>query len=303
VLTSELDDVLDEVAVLRGRPREVALLPGGLTNHNYKVTTPDGAYVVRVCADDAGALAINRDHEHRNSVLAAQAGVGAPVVEYLPERHVLVIGYIDGETFTDASFDVAGNVARVAAACRQLHTGAAFVNGFDMFDTQRRYLGIVQHHGYRLPKRYLEHAPQVERIRAALDADPAPLVPCNNDLLAANFVDDGEKIWLIDYEYSGNNDACFELGNIWSECHLDDDQLDELVTTYCGRPRPSRVARAKLQGLMSRYGWTLWASIQAATSPIEFDFWTWGMEKYDAAERMFAGAEFGRLLDDVQRTD
>ncbi len=301
MLTVALDEILDEIAVLRGQPREVEPLPGGLTNHNYKVTTPDGGYVVRVCSDDASALAINRDHEHRNSVLAAQAGVGAPVVDYLPERHVLVVGYIDGITFGDA--DVAANVARVAVACRQLHAGAPFVSDFDMFDTQRRYLTIVQDSGYRLPDRYLDHAPQVQRIHAAFAADPVPLVPCNNDLLAANFVDDGDKIWLIDYEYSGNNDACFELGNIWSECHLDDGQLDELVTTYYGRPRPSRVARAKLQGLMSRYGWTLWASIQAATSPIDFDFWEWGMEKYDAAESMFGGAEFDRLLDDVHHAD
>jgi thiamine kinase-like enzyme len=128
-------------------------------------------------------------------------------------------------------------------------------------------------------------------------------VPCNNDLLAANFVDDGQQIWLIDYEYSGNNDACFELGNIWSECHLDIDQLESLVGTYYGRPLRNKMARAQLHGLMSKYGWTLWASIQHATSSLDFDFWEWGMEKYEGAQAMFASRDFGRLLEDAQRDD
>ena len=93
-------------------------------------------------------------------------------------------------------------------------------------------------------------------------------MPCNNDLLAANFIDDGDQIWLIDYEYAGNNDACFELGNIWSECHLTLDELEELITAYYGKPLRNKVARAQLQGLMSRYGWTLWASIQDQLEPL-----------------------------------
>ena len=118
-------------------------------------------------------------------------------------------------------------------------------------------------------------------------------MPCNNDLLAANFIDDGERLWVIDYEYAGNNDPCFELGNIWSESdlaarppHGAGRQL--LRRGTCG----NKVARARLLGLMSKYGWTLWASIQAAVSPIEFDFWSWGMEKYDRAVEEFDGPGF-----------
>ena len=127
--------------------------------------------------------------------------------------------------------------------------------------------------------------------------------PCNNDLLAANFIDDGRTVCIIDYEYSGNNDPYFELGNIWSECHLTLDQLEELVEAYDGAPSRSHLARARLWGLMSQYGWTLWASIQDATSSIEFDFWTWGMEKYERAEATFAGPDLERLLADVTRAD
>jgi thiamine kinase-like enzyme len=124
-------------------------------------------------------------------------------------------------------------------------------------------------------------------------------VPCNNDLLAGNLIDDGEKIWLIDYEYSGNNEATFELGNLWSEAGLTLDQLDELIAAYDGTLRRHRVARARLWGLMSKYGWTLWGSIQDAVSTFDFDFWEWGMEKYDRAVPEFDGPDFDRLLDEA----
>ena len=172
-----------------------------------------------------------------------------------------------------------------------------------MFTVQRKYLDLVLDRGFRLPRDYIEFMPQVEQIRSALTVRHERRVPCHNDLLAANFIDDGRRVWLIDYEYSGNNDACFELGNVWSESNLTLDQLDELVTAYYRRPLRNKVARARLWGLMSKYGWTLWASIQDGVSEIDFDFWEWGMEKYERAKAEFDGPDFGRLLEDVTRED
>ncbi|HVT42219.1 MAG TPA: phosphotransferase, partial [Acidimicrobiales bacterium] len=197
----------------------------------------------------------------------------------------------------------AGTLARVAEACRRLHAGEPFVNRFDMFAVQADYLARVRRRGFRLPPRYEDHADAVARIQAALAVRPAPIVPCHNDLLAANFIDDGRQAFIIDYEYSGNNDPYFELGNIWSECHLTLEQLEQLVSDYDGGLSHSHVARARLWGLMSQYGWTLWASIQDATSAVPFDFWTWGMEKYERAEATFGSAELERLLADVTRAD
>ena len=81
------------------------------------------------------------------------------------------------------------------------------------------------------------------------------------------------------------------------------DALAELVTAYYGRPLRNKVARARLLGLVGMYGWTLWGAIQHATSPIEFDFWAWAMERFEAAAAGLTGREFGRLLEDVQRDD
>jgi len=267
------------------------------------VTTPDGAHVVRIFGRGSGALAIDRDHEWRNSTIAAATGVAASVHQFLPDDSVLVIGYIEGRTFRDDDFSGEQVIERVAAACRCLHDGPRFVNGFDMFSIQRGYLELVLASGYRLPSDYLDFAPEVERIHGALAVRAEPTVACNNDLLAGNFIDDGEQIRIIDYEYAGNNDPCFELGNIASECHLTDDQLDHLVTSYYGQRLVNKLARARLQALMSQYGWTLWASIQEATSDIDFAYWPWGMEKYERAAETFRGPELDQLIADVQRVD
>lgn len=302
-VTSALDAVLDAAPMFAGRACQVADLTGGLTNRNYRVSTETGDFVVRLSPSGTDLLAINRAHEYANSVIAAAAGVGAPVFDFLPDLGVLVVGYIDGVTFTDAHLSLPGNLERVAQSCRRLHGGGRFVNEFDMFQISRAYLSLVQERGFRLPADYLDFLPQVADLQRAMAVGDEGTVPCNNDLLAGNFVDDQQQIWLIDYEYSGNNDPCFELGNIWSECHLSLEQLEALVRSYYGRSRRSRFARAQLQGLMSKYGWTLWASIQHATSALDFDFWSWGMEKYDGAVEMFRSPALPRLLEDVQRKD
>ncbi len=172
-----------------------------------------------------------------------------------------------------------------------------------MFDIQRRYLSVARSRGFRVPAGYDDLLPQFGAAGQALAACTTGTVPCHNDLLAANFIDDGDRIWLIDYELSGNNDACFELGNIWAESHLSDDGLTELVTAYYGRPRPGRVARARLLGLVGRYGWTLWGAIQNAVSPIDFDFRAWAMERFEGAAAGFTSAGFGDLLEEVRRDD
>jgi thiamine kinase-like enzyme len=302
VLTdAELDALLDEFPVLAGRPRELTELSGGLTNRNVKVTTPDGVYVARCTGETM--LGIDRGAELFNTRAAEQAGVGAPLIDHRLDRGVLLLGYIDGKTFSDNDFRQPGVLARVAAVCRDLHRGPRFRGRFDMCERQAFYLRTASEHGFRIPADYLDHAEVFTRICTALAATDDTTVPCNNDLLAENFIDDGHRLWLIDYEYSGNNDPCFELGNIASESGLSSDQLAELVTAYYGRPLRHKIARAELQGLAAKYGWTLWGCIQNGSSPIDFDFWSWAMERYEPAVAAFRGPRLSRLLDDVTAHD
>jgi len=291
---------LDRLACLAGRSWRVAALPGGLTNTNMRVQDDAGLdVVVRWGHADVRLLGIDRDAEHANTVAAHQAGVGAEVVEYRPDLSMLVIGFLPGKALADADFADAAVMDRAADAVRRLHAGPRFTGDFDMFARQAGYLDVVRENRMRLPNGYADHAPAWDDVRRALAAAPRPTVPCNNDLLAANFIDDGRRVWLIDYEYSGNNDACFELGNTTTECSFSDDEVDAWTEAYFGDPTPADRARVRVQALCSQYGWSLWGFIQEATSPLDFDFHTWGMARYEKAAATFRGGGLRRLLEQV----
>jgi thiamine kinase-like enzyme len=291
---------LDRLACLAGRSWHVQELPGGLTNRNVRVTTLDEGdrldLVVRCSQSDARLLGIDRDAERDNTTAAALAGVGPRVVEYRPDLGMLAIEFLPGVALTDASFEDPGVLTRAADACRRLHAGPRFTGDFDMFERQAGYLSVVKERGFALPATYDDHADAWELVRRALAADPRPTVPCNNDLLAANFIDTGATMWLIDYEYSGNNDASFELGNTATECGFTPEMTEAYVEAYVGTPSRADLARVRLGSLCSEYGWSLWGFIQAATSPMDFDFHGWGLERFEKAEATFRGPDLARLL-------
>jgi thiamine kinase-like enzyme len=292
---------LDRLAVLAGRSWSVSGLPGGLTNVNVRVTTDDGRepaldLVIRWSQGDAGLLGIDRAAEHLNTEAAARAGVGAPVVEFRPDLGMLVIGFLTGKALVDHDFTDPEVLGRAARAVRTLHAGPRFTGEFDMFARQAAYLATIRERGFRLPAGYADHADAWAEVRRALATSAGATVPCNNDLLAANFIDDGDRIWLIDYEYSGNNDACFELGNTSAECGFTPEMTQAWVEAYFDAPVRADLARVRLQSLCSSYGWSLWGFIQAAASPLDFDFWSWGLERFEKARETFAGPDFRTLL-------
>ena len=297
-LASDVESLLDVITPAARHPRTVEELPGGLTNRNFKVTNSDGVCVVRIPAEGPGLLGIDREHEYANSVAAATAGVGPTVLHHRPGEG-LTVEFLPGRTLTDDDLYDPAVLHRVAAACRQLHAGPRFVNEFDMFARQRWYREVVEEHGFPLPPSYDDHAAAWEDVRRVLTASAGPTVPCNNDLLAGNFIDDGERVWLIDYDYSGNNDPCFELGNTSTECEFGPDLTRAWVSAYFEREDPRLLARVRLQALCSEYGWSLWGFIQAGSSTLDYDFHAWGMHRFEKAARTFSSPEFPLLLAEV----
>jgi thiamine kinase-like enzyme len=296
---------LKQIDMLDGKIRSVEPLTGGLTNHNYRVDTADHSYVARMPSRHGALLAIDRNAELYNSRAAAEAGVAPAVIATVPPTDTcggaMLIEWIAGQTLSADAVRDGRTTSRIASACQRLHSGPRFINDFNMFDVQRGYLSIVLENEFRLPDRYLEFQPIVGEIEAAMGIRRQPSVPCHNDLLAENMIDDGKKLWLIDYEYAGNNDPYFELGNIAAESSLTVDQLDELIRAYHGAESKTLLARARLWSLMSHYGWTLWASIQDGVSDLEFDFWSWGFQKYRNAVAMFDGDELEQLITQVRQ--
>jgi len=278
--------------------RELKIEPiaAGLTNQNFRVEVDGKPFFVRLPGSSTDLLAVDRENELYNTRAAAAAGVGPKVIHHDPESGALVLEWIDGLTMSNAAFAAPGTPARVAEALRRLHAGPRFSDAFDMFRLSEFYLGVVEERSIRIPDGYREELPKVALIEAALATHPRATVPCHNDLLAENYLDDGRRLWIVDYEYSGNNDPTFELGNTAQELGFDAARQQELCAAYFGEATPALLARMRLQMIMSDVGWTLWAAIQAAISSIDYDFWGWAEERWGRASTAFARDDFDDLL-------
>jgi len=285
-------DVIAAVPAWTGRRVVSAPIAGGLTNRNFRVEVDGVPHFVRIPGTATELLAVDRANELANTRAAADAGVGARVLHHLPEWSVIVLEWLDARTMSNAAFQRAGEPTRIAQSLRRLHAGPRFRDDFDMVALTARYLGVIDDRGFAVPAGYREHLDAVPRIGAALRARPLPTMPCHNDLLAENYLDDGERLWIVDYEYSGNNDPTFEVGNTAQELEFDEPRLRELVAAYFGDATPALMARCRLQMIMSDVGWTLWAAIQAEISPIDFDFWGWAVQRWTRAEAMIDGPDF-----------
>ncbi|MCD6021010.1 MAG: thiamine kinase [Actinomycetia bacterium] len=296
-----LEEVLQRVEVWRGHQVNVSELSGGLTNTNHLVEVNGVRYVVRIPGTSTELLAVDRLNERHNAAAASVTGVSPRIVEVLDDLDVMVIEYIDGTTMSAEALRKPEQVRRIAASLGRLHAGPRFLQDFDMFRLTDFYLGVCSEREIRIPDGFRGHLDDVARIERTLARRPLPTVPCHNDLLAENYIDDGEQLWIVDFEYSGNNDPSFELGDTAQECAFDPDLRAGLCEAYFGEATPALRARMDLQAVMADVGWTLWAAIQAEISSIDFDFWGWAEERWARARDAFASPDFGSRLADAGR--
>lgn len=294
-----IEQVVERVPDWRGRSIAIHPLSGGLTNTNYTVEVDGTPYVVRIPGASTELLAVDRANEYHNTKAAAEAGVTPKIAHYLHDFNVMVLEFIHGETMSIPRLQGPGMPARMAASLKKLHAGPRFLHDFNMFRLTEFYLKIVDEHQVRIPDGYRGYEPKVARIEAAMARHPLPTVPCHNDLLAENYIDDGQLLWLIDFEYSGNNDPTFELGNTCQEQQFDEPRLVEMCAAYFGGLYPDKLARMKLNMIMSDVGWTLWAAIQAKISKIDFDFWGWAVERWGRAVAKMDARDFLVWLETV----
>jgi len=260
------------VALWEGRQIAISPLSGGLTNENYLVEAAGERFVMRLPGRSTELLSIDRANEVYNTRAAASTGIGPRVLEHVPDLDVMVLEFIPGPTMSARELQSERMTARMAESFHRLHAAPRFLHDFNMFRLIEHYLRIVDERQVAIPDGYREWMPTVERIERAVDAAALPSRPCHNDLLCENFIDDGTALRIVDYELSGNNDPCFDLGNTAQEAEFDQDLRAALCISYFGRRDERQLARMNLFALMSDVGWTLWGAIQARISAVDFDF-------------------------------
>ena len=296
-VSTSVAEAVSRVSLWRGKEVSVSPLSGGLTNENYLVAAEGKRYVVRLPGRSTELLAVDRANEVYNTKAAAAAGVGPKVLEHLPDVDVMVLEFIPGPTMSASTLGSEHMARRMAASFRRLHAGPRFLKDFNMFRLIEYYLGIVAEQGVTIPRTYREWLPTVAVIERAVAVGALTLVPCHNDLLCENFIDDGDMLRIVDYELSGNNDPCFDLGNTAQEALFGDDLRATLCEAYFGRDDPQQLARMNLFALMSDVGWTLWGAIQAKISAIDYDFADYYTMRWERALQVLDSDRFNRWLE------
>lgn len=296
------------VAVLRRLPEladgELTLTPlsGGITNRNYRIDVAGRPerWVLRLAGNDTHLLGISREVEHAATVAAAGVGVGPEVAGFMRPEGYLVTRFIEGGPVSDAAVHEPATLDRVADSLRRIHEGPAIPGLFVPLRIVEAYRALAADRGVPIPRAFEAARAAGRRIEAALVAAPLEPRPCHNDLLNANFIDDGTRIRIVDWEYAGMGDPFFDLGNFAVNHGLTLDEEAHLLAAYDGRPPTrERLARLALMRVVSDFREAMWGVLQQGISALEVDFEGYAAEHF---ERLLAAAgepAFERALADA----
>lgn len=297
-LLDELTRAMHRVPELAGHDLRFTVLSGGITNRNF-LTEAAGLrdrYVVRLAGNDTHLLGISREVEHAATVVAAGVGVGPEVVAFVRPEGYLVTKFIVGGPVTDDAVHQPETIRRVADSIRRIHDGPAIPGLFIPFRIVEAYRALAMARGVAVPDSYGAAMAVARQIEAAFLASPVEIRPCHNDLLNANFIDDGDRIRILDWEYAGLGDPFFDLGNFSVNHGLTPAEDAILLEAYEGSARPARLARIYLMRIMSDFREAMWAVLQQGISTLDVDFEAYAAEHFDRLLANAAAPAFEQAL-------
>jgi thiamine kinase-like enzyme len=275
----------------------------GLTNVNHLVAVGDDRYVLRIPGEGTGEY-INRVDEEVAALSAAAAGVNADVIFFDATDGLMVTRFVDGAaTMSAQRFTDLDAVARAGHAFRQLHTHARpFATDFKLFPMIDEYKALLASKGATLPDGYDDVQRQAELTRTTLAAAPVPLVPCHCDPLCENFLDTGERMFIIDYEYAGNNDPMWDLGDLSVEAEFGPEQDAALLRAYFGdEPPPDQRGRMIAYKSLCDLLWTLWGVIQHVNGNPAEDFWAYAVGRFERCKALMSTGDFDSQVAAIAR--
>ncbi len=270
---------------------------GGITNQNFRVSDSGQDYFVRI-GEDIPEHGVMRFNELAASKAAWEAGI-SPEVLYA-EPGVLVLEFIQGKTLSEADFSDHKNLSRAVELIKDCHYKIPnFLNGpvlsFWVFQVIRNYCNRLESNSAEKPVRLGHRIPELRKTADVLSVavGPVELTFGHNDLLPANFIDDGSRMWLIDWDYAGFNSALFDLGGLASNNGLVKDQELEVISSFYGcEPDRDKLRSYYAMKCASLLRESMWSMMSEIKSEIDFDFPGYtdnNLEKFSQAFHSFAG--------------
>jgi thiamine kinase-like enzyme len=298
-LRDDLVRAMQKVPELAGRQLTLTALSGGITNRNFLVALVGerDRYVLRLAGNDTHLLGISREVEHAATVAAAGVGVGPEVTAFIRPEGYLVTRFIEGSPIGEEAMREPETLDRVAASLRRIHDGPPIPGLFVPLRIVEAYRALAAARGVRIPPEYELAAAIGRRIELACLANPMEPRPCHNDLLNANFIDDGVRIRIVDWEYAGMGDRFFDLGNFSINHELTPDADALLLGAYDGGGvRIDRLARLTLMRIVSDFREAMWGVLQQGISTLDVDFVAYAAEHFDRLLGNASTPAFDRAL-------
>ena len=276
---------------------------GGLTNLVYRISTEENDYCLRIPGEGTESY-IDRAVEKHNAKVAERAGV-SPEVFFFSEDGLMLTQYLnDSETMSGEKFQSDENAVREAGkAFSRLHNcGENFKFRFEVFLMINEYLDLLaQGESVELPDGYHETVDQSKSVQTVLMDNPENLVPSHCDPLCENFIKQSDKMWIVDWEYSGMNDPYWDLGDLSVEGAMSSESEIVLLTGYLGRsPNDYDVGRMIIYKALCDLLWTLWGLIQHMNKNPAEDFWAYSVERFTRCVELMSKDEFARHLRSIQ---
>jgi thiamine kinase-like enzyme len=272
----ELTEAIARLSALLG-PRQggVLRLEGGITNRNFRVNFGGSDYVVRLPGKDTALLGIDREAERLATKKAAELKLGPRVAAMLDQPACLVTSFVESREVTAEELRQPASIDEVGRGLRAFHhSGLELPTDFYVSEVVDAYAEVARARGGGVPEAFRDAHDCARKVVKAVRRHPdhQPL-PCHDDLLAANFLHDGERIVIVDWEYAGMGDPFFDLGNFAVNNQLGDADEERLLEAYFGEPAtPRRVAAVKLFRFMSDFREAMWGVVQDTVSQLDFDF-------------------------------
>jgi len=301
-MKTTIKDVINRIEDWKGKKVNHKEIGGGITNHNYIVTVQDEAngkfqkYVVRIPGEKTDIF-IDRENELECSVEAGKTGVAPKVIYSLKPENVTVIQFIEGKTLNIE--DIVNDnqiIAKIVSAIKTIHEKAKFKSIFNPFETIRRYMNYVKQYDAPLPYDIDWMIGISDRIEEAVNKNKIPMVACHNDYLSENFIYDGKRIWIIDWEYGGQGDPYFDLADFAVEHPFNIEQEKIIIREYCGNNDDEKYARMYLYKIISDLWWGIWAMIQSKISTIDFDYFSYGNDRFERMRANIKDPRFEKSL-------
>jgi thiamine kinase-like enzyme len=273
-VNAEVKALIPLMPWLHGREVLVRPLEGGLTNRNYCICCGSDRFVLRIMGENSGLLGIDRRTEHACAQAAWAAGIGPGVMAFFPDQGALVTRFVTGQALVCEAIKTPAILRRVVASLRRYHECSNGAGKFSAFETVRRYYAEARKRKVPFPRSVVLALEMLARIEDQAGA-PECVCPCHNDLLPGNLVDDGRRVWILDWEYGGAGDLFFDLGNLAANSLFDRERETTLLQLYFGKARPPDLRRLRLMRLASDMREAMWGFMQMGVSKLDFDYRTY----------------------------